>query len=69
MDPKRVSIKTMKTVESIDQRLARIEAALGLGPHAPAPADDDADDPVGPTSEAKAVDRAAAVTTKGKARG
>jgi hypothetical protein len=51
VDPKRISIKTMKIVESIEARLARIEAALGVndpigqspapqqqpGPPAPAP--------------------------------
>ena len=29
--PSRISIKTMKTVESIEARLARIENALGIG--------------------------------------
>jgi hypothetical protein len=31
VDPKQISIKTMKLVVSIDGRLARIEAALGIG--------------------------------------
>jgi hypothetical protein len=31
VDPKRISIKTMKTVESIEARLGRIESALGIG--------------------------------------
>ena len=31
MDPKQISIKTMKLVVSIDGRLGRIETALGIG--------------------------------------
>ena len=30
MDPKRINVRHMKAVESIDARLARIETALGL---------------------------------------
>lgn len=75
MDPKRISIKTLKTVESIDAhlasidgRLARIESALGVelsGDVTPA-----ADLPKqAHMTEAKAVEMAAALPGKGKSRG
>lgn len=74
VDPKRISIKTLKTVESIDNRLAAIEtmqrqimAAFGVTPSGDAiPAADMMDET---DTEAKADNEAAAVSAKGNRRG